>query len=189
MYCCAVCAVSIVTVAIFRATMTHMKKLFRFLTLVVFTAIPSLAAYAQVTADPAVEGASVQSEETVDFSDLKNQPIEVRRLVVATELKSILTKLNVLYDKTKIALDRLSANGINTAKAEDELALVADSLVKAKVSIDVFADTNNLFKPSPSQPTPLRDAVVKAETSLKISREHIINTLLLLKAAISADNN
>lgn len=165
-----------------------MKKSFIYnLILIIGLTIPLFDVSAQgITPSPAVEGVSTQNE-SVDLQDLTNQPLEVRRQVVSIQLKGILGKFNVLYDKTKLAMDRLSVNGIDTTKAAVELKLAAETLAKAKLNIDAFTDMDISFKPTAFQPTPLRDAVVKAETSLKESREHIINTLVLLKAAISAD--
>jgi hypothetical protein len=132
-----------------------------------------------------VEGASTAADQ-VDLSDLKNQPLEVRRQTVGKQLSDIHAKLLTIHDKTRLALDRLSTHGIDTAAATLELDAAAAHLVDAKMKIASFTDPTVSFIPTTSVPTPLRDAVLAAETSLRTSREHILQTLIALKAAIGS---
>ncbi len=136
-------------------------------------------------ATPAVEGATTTNED-INLQDLKNQPLEVRRQVISQELSDILTRLNVIYDKTKAALDRLTQNGIDTSGAQKELLVAADALTTAQTNINVFSDTSVSFEPTEKTPTPLRDAVIQVEANLRDAREAILQTLLSLKTAIDA---
>jgi hypothetical protein len=157
---------------------------------------------AQITAPtPAPQSASVSTEttvttqeateDTVDLNTIKDQPLYVRRQIVADQLNDILMKLNVLTDKTKSTADRLHQNGIATDAALTDLSNATLTLAQAKLSIDALITASN--DPKNETVTDLmigkdsfKDAVIDVENQLRSARQSIITSLASLKAAVSA---
>ncbi len=137
--------------------------------------------------NPPVE---VLGEEVIDMNALKFQPLTIRRQVVSTQLDNIRGRLVGIYDKTGLALIRLADNDIDTSSSETELALAATSLADAKLTIDALITAS--YDPANNKPVPIlingssfKDAVLKAELSLRTAREHIITSLTSLKTAVN----
>ncbi len=149
---------------------------------------------AVVTPAPAAttQAAPVEvTEDTIDLIALKSKPLPERRRIVASELDGILLRLNVLFDKTKAATNRLMENKIDTTISNDELANAALTLANARLTIDSLIEASN--NPENDSVTLLmvgkatyKDTVIKAEEELRGSRASIIASLSALKAAVAA---
>lgn len=131
------------------------------------------------------------TEDTIDLNSLKNKPLPERRKIVAAELSDILLRLSVLYDKTKVATDRLTQNGIDTTLSQTELATAALSLADAKLTVDALVlaandPVNEAAIILIVNSAPFKDGVIKAEDTLRSARSSIITTLTSLKAAVSS---
>jgi len=129
-------------------------------------------------------------DETLGLTDLKDLSLSERRKVVSGELDAILLRLNVLYDKTKVATTRLTQNGIETEKSHAALAQAALSLAQARLTINAL--TLSAFDPTAEgsvllmvDGVPFKDSVIKAEAELRSARSFIIASLTELKAAVN----
>jgi hypothetical protein len=73
---------------------------------------------------PASQTTTVTDTADAEFTleDLQNQPLHIRRRIVAEHLSDIHLRLSMLTDKTKTAAERLKDNGIATDEALTELS-------------------------------------------------------------------
>lgn len=146
----------------------------------------------QASNPPQVEGVSTVAadQQLYDFDALKDQPLHIRRIAVASQLEQIRLKLSGLYDKTKFAAQRLSENGIDSTPADASFALAETSLADAKISIDALAlaandPANQTDAPIMIEDVSFKDAVIAAETKLREGRDAIIAALGALKTAVA----
>jgi hypothetical protein len=133
------------------------------------------------------------TEDTIDMATLKDQPLPVRRKVVASELDGIALRLSTLADKTKTAALLLAKNNIDTTASQTELAKATLSLAQARLTIDSLVaaanDPLNETVVSLSIGTEsFKEVVIKAEEELRTSRASIITALGLLKAAVAPES-
>lgn len=93
--------------------------------------------------------------------------------ITATDagFRDVLAKLSDLAKRTQIAMDQLGSNGIDTTDAQESLTAAKASLLKAK---------NTLATPKYSAKT--------AESQILEGRTGILQSLILLKASLSAIN-
>lgn len=130
------------------------------------------------------------TEDIFDFTELKNQPLTIRRKIVASQLNDISLRLDVLYGKTKIATDRLTQNKIDTTGSNIALATAMTHLTEAKTTIDSLLLAANDPKNENVATLMLKnvtfkDSVIAAETSLRNARTSIIASLVALRTAVS----
>lgn len=133
------------------------------------------------------------TEDTLDMATLKDQPLPVRRKIVANELDAIALRLSTLADKTKTAALLLAKNNIDTTASQTELAKATLSLAQARLTIDslIVAANDPLNETVVSlsiETLSFKEVVIKAEEELRTSRASIITALGLLKAAVTPES-
>lgn len=107
-------------------------------------------------------------------------PLAERKVAAETILRDIAEKLTTFTTRTQVALDRLTAKGIDTAGAQVELTTTATALALAKTNLDLFTA---LKVKEGDDTTPIKDALKTIETNLTDARTHLIAALVALKAA------
>lgn len=129
------------------------------------------------------------NETIFDLTELKEQPLFIRRQLVASHLDTILLRLNVLYDKTRMATNRLTENNIDTSTSETALLTAVNALTAAKTTIDTLMLSAN----DPLNETVVdlmigeqtfKAVVIATEENLRIARENIILALTGLREAV-----
>ena len=134
--------------------------------------------------------ATASVDEATIFELLKNKPLSERRKIVARQLETIALKLELLLQKTSAATTRLAQNDIDTTASTSTLTEAQATLTDTKALVATLITTaedpaNESVQNLSVQGVTFKEAVVKAETGLRTTREQIIAALGALKLAVT----
>ncbi len=172
-----------------------MKKAYILLLIATF-ALPAVgyaasdSVIATVSTKTAVQTAVV---ETTDINSplLRGKTLSGKKTAVLTALSDIYSQLIDLSTQTQSAVNQLNANGVVTDDAQTALISANTSLSKAKIDIAAFGDIsvgNTRF--SSFTLDSMKNSAATAENSLHDAKNHLLDTLALLKASLpTLDSN
>lgn len=110
----------------------------------------------------------------------QSTPPPTQKVIIAS-LKDIYTRLNDLSNRTQLAINQLSTNGITTDQAELDLIDANTALGKAKTAIDKLQPMANADA--------FKVTVTSIEDNLKAGKDNILTTLTVLKSALPGLDN
>lgn len=161
-----------------------MKKTLSYTTLYIVTALTILVlpVFAHAAATPTTPQTPVVDVTDITNPALQGKPLTARKNAVQASLQDILTQLTTISNRTQVAVNQLTLNGLDTTKAQTDLLYTNASLTKAKIDIEAFSNVTISPKASPSATLDiLKNSANTAENSLADTKKHLIDTLADLK--------
>ena len=110
--------------------------------------------------------------------------ITARKKAAETSLTSLYTQFSLFVSRTKLAIDRLTAKGVDTKAAGLELGAASASLLEAKTNLDLLAVMPATDTMTEKETLPIKTNLNTIETNLADARAHLIESLTVLKTSI-----